>query len=408
VTRDEVMPRALEGLKVLEVADGIAGPYCGKLLADLGAEVIKVERPREGDPLRYRAPFYHDEPSPDGGLLFNFLNTSKLGVTLGVAMPAGLGLLQRLAQDADVLLVGGQPAEIEAGGLGFEAWQARQPRLVCTYVTPFGMTGPYRDRKGGELVAFHMSGLGLATPRDRLSVEGRRPLKGAEHQALMVAGLNAAAATMHGLFARDASGRGQMVDVSELEPLASYQFLQIARWTYAGDDGDRGYGEGSRGFFASDGGIAMLLFTGQMQQWEAFKELMGNPEWLSEGGYKPPISRIPEDDPFWSRLNHWSTQFTKEQLYRKAQGLRVPLFPENTVPEAVESEQVRSRDFVQAVPLANGASTGAPVAPYQMYGTPARPSGPPPSLGRDNRLVFCERLGLSEEELVNAYAAGVI
>ena len=110
---------ALEGLKVVEIAEGVSGPYCGKLLADLGAEVIKVERPGAGDASRGFAPFYHDEPSPDAGLLFGFLNTSKLGVTLDVAAPPGREILHRLLAEADVVLVGGRPAAIERAGLDY-------------------------------------------------------------------------------------------------------------------------------------------------------------------------------------------------------------------------------------------------------------------------------------------------
>ena len=164
------MEGALEGLKVVELAEGIAGPYAGKLLADLGAEVIKVERPGTGDPLRLKPPFYHDEVSPDTGLLFNFLNTSKLGVTLDAGVEAGRALLLRLLEGADVLLVSGVPAEIERRGLGYESLRTALPDLVCAYVTPFGLDGPYRDRKAGELVAFQMSGLGFPTPRGASSL----------------------------------------------------------------------------------------------------------------------------------------------------------------------------------------------------------------------------------------------
>ena len=402
------MAGALEGLKVVEIAEGISGSYAGKLMADLGAEVIKVERPRTGDALRYAGPFYHDKPSADSGLLYNFLNTSKLGVTLDVETATGREWLDRLVADADVLLVSDLPANIERRGLDHASWSAAHPELVCTYVTPFGLEGPYSDWKGGELVAFHMSGLGLATPRDRLSIEGRRPLKAGANQALMIAGLSAATGTMHALFAREGSGQGALVDVSEVEPLASFQFLQIARWTYSGDNGDRGYGEGSRRFWSADGAVSMLLFTGQQRQWEAFREMLNNPSWLDEGNYQPPLSHIKDDDPFWGRLNEWGGHYSKEELYRKGQGLRVPLFPENDLAEAVESEQVKSRGFMQEMPLANGETVRAPVAPYMMFGTPAQIRGPAPTLGRDNRAILHTRLGISEEELRHAYEAGVI
>jgi crotonobetainyl-CoA:carnitine CoA-transferase CaiB-like acyl-CoA transferase len=398
---------ALDGLRVVEVAEGVSGPYCGKLLADLGAEVIKVERPRTGDPCRYQPPFYHDEPGPDNGLLFSFLNTSKLGVTLEVASALGRELLAKLVADADVLLVSGSPAEVEARGLGCETWMVGHPRLVNAYLTPFGLSGPYRDRVGGELVAFQMAGLGYMTPRDRFG-SGRRPLKAAGNQALMAAGLTAAVAVMHALFAREASGQGQLVDVSEVEPMASFQFLNLARWWYAGDSGERGYGEGSRRIWCADGPVSFLLFTGQDQQWHAFRDLLGNPDWFEEERYRPPLSSVRPDDPLWAHVNEWAGHRSKETVYREAQARRVPLFPENTIAEAVESEQVRSRGFIQDMPLAGGGSAGAPGAPYQMSKTPAGARGPAPELGRDNQAIFCGRLGLTPEELAHAYAAAII
>jgi len=108
-----------------------------------------------------------------------------------------------------------------------------------------------------------MAGVGLVTPRERLSNQELPPLKAGGNQALMVAGLTAAVATLHALFARDATGEGQLVDVSEVEPLASFQFLNVARWAYAGDPGDHGYGEGSRRVHCRDGDVSFLLFTGQ-------------------------------------------------------------------------------------------------------------------------------------------------
>jgi len=400
-------PAALEGLRVVEVAEGVAAPYCAKLLADLGAEVIKVEPPGLGDACRDVGPFYHDEPSPDSGLLFSFLNTSKLGVTLDVESAFGRDLLGRIVGEADVLLVGGELAEIESRGLGPAAWRAWHPRLVCAYVTPFGLEGQRAGWRGGELVAFQMAGVGLVTPRERLSNQELPPLKAGGNQALMVAGLTAAVATLHALFARDATGEGQLVDVSEVEPLASFQFLNVARWAYAGYPGDHGYGEGSRRVHCRDGDVSFLLFTGQDQQWQAFRDLIGNPEWAACYD-RLPAGRGPEVDAFWARLNAWAGGYTKEEVYRKAQALRVPLFPENDIAEAVESDQVRARGFVQEMPLASGATARAPVAPYAFAETPARFRRPAPALGRDNRAVFCDRLGLSEEELRRAYDAGLV
>src|SRR5690606_2428777 len=117
------------------------------------------------------------------------------------------------------------------------------------------------------LVSQQMSAMGVGTPRSRFGPPDRRPLSIGGNQALIGAGLASAVATMHALFAREASGRGQQVDVSQAEPMASYQFLNVNRWVYTGDDGSRGFGEGARRFWCKDGPVAVMLFVGQEQQW---------------------------------------------------------------------------------------------------------------------------------------------
>jgi crotonobetainyl-CoA:carnitine CoA-transferase CaiB-like acyl-CoA transferase len=192
--------------------------------------------------------------------------------------------------------------------------------------------------------------------------------------------------------------------VSEVEPLASFQFLNVARWTYVGDPGARGYGEGSRRVWCRDGAIAFLLFFGQTHQWDAFREVIGNPPWADA----PSIRELPDPDAFWGRLNEWAGEHDKEEVYRAMQQRRVPLFPENSVAEAVDSDQVRSRGFIQPMPIASGGTARAPGAPHQMTATPARPRGPAPTLGRDNDAVYRGRLGLTEAELREAHAAGIV
>jgi crotonobetainyl-CoA:carnitine CoA-transferase CaiB-like acyl-CoA transferase len=401
-------PGALDGLKVIELAEGITGPYCGKLVADLGAEVVKVERAGRGDPSRRIAPFYHDEPSLDSGLLFNFLNANKVGLSFDTDGSAGRKVLHGLLDDADVLLVSGRPSEIEARDLHYGVVSEKHPKLICTYVTPFGLDGARRDWKAGELVAFEMSGLGPVTPGERRGRPDLPPVKAAGSQALMAAGMTAAVATMHALFSREVSGQGQMVDVSETQPLASHQFMNVARWLYHGDPGRQGYSEGSGRIWCKDGAVFMLLFTGQEQQWKAFLELMGNPEWSKAPQFQTRAAAMSgHAAEFWAHVHEWAGQFTKEELYRNAQKLRVPLFPENSIAEAVESDQVRSRGFIQEIPLANGAIARGPIAPYAFSETPARIRRPAPTLGRDNHDVLCEHLGLSEAELANLCGAGV-
>ena len=155
---------ALSGLKVLEYGEFICAPYCGKLLADLGAEVIKVEPPGLGDKARHWGPFPQDLPHPEKSGLFLYLNTNKLGVTLNLESAAGIKIFTELVKQVDVLVENNPPKEMEWLGLDYESLHQINPRLVVTSITPFGQTGPYHDYKGCDLISFHMSGEAYVNP----------------------------------------------------------------------------------------------------------------------------------------------------------------------------------------------------------------------------------------------------
>ena len=149
----------LTGVKVVELCESVAGSYCCKLLADLGAEVIKIENPEHGDRARRRGPFLGDLPHPERSGLFLYLNTSKLGVTLNLENPDAAGIVKTLVGEADVFIEDNPPGRLAELGLGYAALQAVNGRLIVVSITPFGQTGPYRDFKGPEIVMWAMSGM---------------------------------------------------------------------------------------------------------------------------------------------------------------------------------------------------------------------------------------------------------
>lgn len=397
---------SLDGLRVVELASGVSGPYCGKLLADLGAEVIKVESPRVGDPMRAVGPFLGDEPGLDRGLFFNFLNTNKLGVTLDVCTSTGHEWLLALLAGADVFLFGGDTSEIERQGLGFEVLRPDLPDLTGVYVTPFGLTGPYAGFRGGELIAFQMSALGVLTPggNDDLT---RPPLKPGGYHAQMVAGVSAATATMHALFAREADGTGgRLVDVAELEAIASFQFMNMARWVYAGDRGARPRATPGQRIRCRDGQVVVMF--SQDHQWRSWVEMMESPGWATDPRFGTRAGRMERIDEIVAQIDAWAADHTVEELYRAGQARRVPIFPLNTIASAVESPQVQSRPFLQEIPLASGESVRAPTAPYTWSKTPWRLRRAAPRLGEHNQETFGDRLGMSPGDLAAAYESGVM
>src|SRR5581483_4571005 len=225
------MAGALQRLKVVEVGDLVSAPYAAKLMADLGAEVVKVERPKTGDAARRRGPFPGGAPHPDKSGLFLYLNANKYGVTLDLAQPQGFELLEDLSAGADVLIHNLPPAEMDRIGLSFERLARRNPRLVMTSIAPFGLSGPHRNWRAEELTVWSSGGVCVLNGAGPNHPE-LPPLKTFGSQAGFQAAAHAAVAAMGAVFAQLRSGKGQHVEVSGQEALVSQNEMVFEYWPY--------------------------------------------------------------------------------------------------------------------------------------------------------------------------------
>ena len=174
---------ALSELRVVELGDFIIAPYCTKLMADLGADVIKIEAPGLGDSARRYGPFPEDEPHLEKSLLFAYMNTNKKGITLDVRSPQGKKVFKELLRETDVLVESNPPKLMEELGLDYKSLASVNSALIVTSITRFGQTGPYRDYKATDLVSFHIGGIGYPTPGDVDDPDTNPPLKAPGHQA---------------------------------------------------------------------------------------------------------------------------------------------------------------------------------------------------------------------------------
>ena len=214
------MTSAFEGVKVVELARMVSGPYCGKLLADMGADVIKIEEPPAGDPARMRGAFPGGRPDPECSALFLNLNTSKRSLALDLAKRGGREVFTRLVAWADILIVDGHgAATLDAVSLEWPALHERNPDLFLTSITPYGHSGPRAGCKGTELTGYHAGGLGTLMP-PRSTDAGRAPVKAGGYPTGYHSGLTAAFATATALFGRR-KGEGRLIDVSEQESILS-------------------------------------------------------------------------------------------------------------------------------------------------------------------------------------------
>jgi crotonobetainyl-CoA:carnitine CoA-transferase CaiB-like acyl-CoA transferase len=379
---------ALAGLTIVECGQGLAGAFAAKAFADLGAEVIKVEPP-EGDAARGAGPFPGDVPHPERSGQFLYLNANKRGVTLDIGADPGRRLLGDLLGRSDILITDLSPPRLDSLGLDYASLRDRYPRLIATAISPFGQSGPYRNYKGGDLIAWHMGGTGYGTPFNAVTdPETQPPLRGGGYQAEYLAGWTAATATMVALFQRERTGAGQLVDIAAMEAVANMVRAGFSLYSY-----DRAALPASRLKSASpwifpckDGYISTSTLRDHW--WEALKDLMGRPAWADGPGFADPLSRRQNADALDALLGEWFGGYTRAELYRMLVERGIPCFPLNTVADLVRSPHYQAREFfvVQQHPIAGDVTQPGPAVRYSA--TPWQLRRPAPLLGQHNDEVF--------------------
>jgi crotonobetainyl-CoA:carnitine CoA-transferase CaiB-like acyl-CoA transferase len=383
----------------------VAAAYAAKLMADLGAEVIKIEEPT-GDTARRRGPYPGDIPHPEKSGLFLYLNANKLGVTLNLQTAKGQELLRRLLRDADLLVHNYLPPQMPALGLDYAAFHQLNPRLVMTSISPFGQTGPNRDLHAHDLTMWSAGGivyLSGASGRPDLP-----PLKAFGQQAGFQAGVNAAIGSLGALFSRFGSGQGQHVDVSVQECLVAIMENNFISWPY-------GQSVASRLGFrlipqdvlpCRDGYIYVLAI--EEHQWKNAVELMGNPEWAAADIFQDFPSRSANWDALKPLLEDWLQDKAVQEVYHAAQARRVPFAPVSTMGDLLASAHLNARGFFAEISHPEVGSLRYPGAPYRFSATPWTLCRPAPCLGQHNEEIYCGRLGISQKELEELKAQGVI
>ena len=407
---------ALDGLVVVERAEGIAGPLCGKLMAGFGAEVIKVEHPM-GDISRTLGPFPNDERNPEASGLFLYLNAGKKSVVVDPEDPSHHGRLRELIDRADVL-IDGTPG-LETGGLEFGELSETNPELVVVSITPFGLSGPYRDFAATNLVVHALSGeLGLAGSRHL------PPLKKGGNLADYHAGCHGFIGAVAALLARDRLG-GQHVEVSHLESLTSILGATMNGWLYnenvsrrgdadpwslgtaarRGEDGP--YWEPSGVWQAKDGYV--LAYGRSSADWTgAIREMSEEMPELASDRFATDDGRGEHAEELTRLFGKWVSGHTKEEVYRLAQRYGHAYGYVATARDLLESPQLRHRRFFVEMEHPVAGSVTMPGAPFQMSRTPLV-TRRAPLLGEHNDSPLpsrSKRMGRSDGHEERAAAAG--
>jgi crotonobetainyl-CoA:carnitine CoA-transferase CaiB-like acyl-CoA transferase len=400
---------ALAGLRVVELGEGIAVPYCGKLLADFGATVIKIERPGTGDSTRQHGPFPGDIPHPEHSGLFLALNTNKRGITLNPALPTGRQLLDALLRQADVLIHHTAPQALEALRLTPAVLRRDYPRLVVAAITPYGQSGPYCNYQSADITVCALGGLS-----EGFGEANRPPLAAPLSQGGYQAGLSAAGAIVLALLVRENSGQGQVIDIGAADVLATLQTgVYLNNYVFDGSRSMRGQRFGSRTiypahFFRCRDGF-MWVTAPQWAQWERLLALIGRPELAADERFHnryelaaapPPELEVP--------LMQWFTARTREEVFHLCRLHRLPITPVYTIAELVEHPQLVARGFMMAVEQPGIGMLQLPGLPMHLSKTPWRVRYPAPLLGEHNAPVYCQELGYAQSDLLALRHAGVI
>ena len=383
-------------VRVLELAQGIAGPFCGKLLAEFGAQVVKVEPPT-GDSARRQGPFARDLPELESSLLFLYVNTAKQSITLHVPCRAGQRVLEALIAPVDVLITDEHVAL--SPSLKIPA------SVIHTSIRPYGLTGPDSDQPGTELTVQASGGV-VAVVGD----PDRWPVKMGGEQAHYLAGLNACVATLLALEAREPTGQGQVVDLSTQEALltilGNIPILYSHLATLARRIGSRHHRSHPTAIFpCQDGFIGIAAQT--PQQWEALCLLVDQPELLIEPRFMTGVQRVERADELDALLFPWFLARRRDEVMHACQARRIPVGLSLTIPELLDDPQYDATGFFQPI---DHPGTGPASYPGEVFRLAESPCvlARAPLLGEHNERIYGGWLGLSGPERSRLRAQGIL
>ena len=411
-------PQALGDLRVLELSDE-KGQLCGKLLADLGADVIKVEPP-EGCSTRRIGPFYEDQPDHNRSLYFWHYNTSKRSITLNLDTPGGQQLFRRLARTADIVLESNAPGAMASRGLGYDELSRDNPRLIYCAVTPFGQSGPWRDFKASDLTLMASGGEMGICGYDLVDDPDDTPIAPGGGNAYHIGDHYAFVAILLALYNRDLRGNGEHIDLSIHEAIALCTEGSFPEYVMTGDNRDRQTGRHASAlgsppvqFKCKDGRYANCFIPRITPE-----EWLRLVEWLDENGVAGDLKDDRLLDPEVLRgemgrvldaVRSMCTRLTADELFHGGQQRKLPWTVVRAPSDIVDDPHLRDRGFFVEVEHPElGKRFTYPGAPYIFHGTPWRVRRRAPLLGEDNVAVYRREMGMDLATLNALSETGVV
>ena len=410
------MSQALSKIRVLDLSRILAGPWAAQMLGDLGAEVIKVERPRVGDDSRrFGPPFLKDAQGRDTmeSAFYISANRNKKSITVDLAKAEGQNLIRQLAAQCDVLIENYKVGDLARYGLDYPSLRALNPRLIYCSVTGFGQTGPYAARPGYDTVFQAMSGLMSVTglPDD---VPGGGPMKTGPSLSDILAGHYTVSAILAALYHRDTvSGQGQQLDVSLLDTSIAAMSHYASHYLVGGDVPIRRGTEGNGGmpsrlFRCAD--EAIVIVAGNNEQFERLCRVLGCTQAAADPRFATGVLRGRNRQDLAAVLEPAIARRHAAELLAALEEAGVPAGPVYNLKQVFEDEQVRSRGLAVEAPCPGSASGCVPMVgyPVKFSATPADRHAAPPALGQHTRDVLGAVLGLDDAAIDRLAAASVI
>lgn len=407
------MPDALSHIRVLDLTRVLAGPWCGQILGDLGAEVIKVERPGSGDDTRHWGPpFLNDAQGENTAEAAYYLsaNRNKQSLTLDFTRPEGQRIIRELLAQSDVLLENFKVGGLAAYGLDYASLKAINPRLIYCSITGFGQDGPYATRAGYDFMIQGLGGLMSLTGRSN-DEEGAGPVKVGVALTDILTGLYATVGVLAALAHRERTGEGQHIDTALLDVQVACLGNQALNYLTTGVAPQRmGNAHPNivpyQDFPTADGDI--ILTVGNDGQFRKFAEVAGHPEWADDPRFASNKARVANRTELIALIRQATVFRTTAEWVSALERAGVPCGPINDVAQVFDDPQVRHRGLRIEMPHPQAGSVPQVASPLRLSASPVAYHRPPPLLGEHSEVLLQRLLGMDDGQIDVLRKAGVI
>ena len=400
------MKRPLEGIRVLSVTGALFGPYCAMILADMGAEVITIERPVYGDMSREWGPFFPNVHGPEKSGYFVSVHRNCKGMTLNLKHPRAVEILKELAKKSDVLLENFKPGTMDGWGAGYEDLKKINPRLIYACGSGFGHYGPYSQRPSYDIIGQAISGF-----MDMNGWPDKPPVRAGSSIGDIVSGMFLAIGVLAALRYRDITGRGQMVDVAQVDSMIAVLENAIARYSVEHQVPTR---IGAKhpditpfDIFKTKEGYAVIA-AGNDNIWKRLCTAAGKPEWLNDPRFATNQLRTQNEALLKPLIEDWTKHKTRWEVADLLLANDVPSSPVYDVGEAVEDKQINAREMIIEIDQPQYGKVKLAGCPIKFSETPVKTFTPAPLLGQHNQEILSTLLGYSRVEVEELKKEGVI